>query len=154
MRQIPLSQGKFAIVDDEDYVRINQCKWYFEGHYAIRKINLGNNKWKTFWMHREIMRTPEGMETDHINSDKLDNRKINLRVATRSQNQHNRKKYANNKTGFKGVSVRPDTGKFRAIISLAGRNRRLGQFETAEQAANAYDAAALKIHKDFARLNS
>ena len=59
-----------------------------------------------------------------------------------------------NKTGFKGVSVRPDTGKFRAIISLAGRNRRLGQFETAVQAAEAYDAAAIKLHQDFARLNS
>jgi len=96
------------MVDDEDYEYINRWKWYiFKGtntFYATRTLPRVNGKHLNINMHRVILQTPDGMYVDHINGNGLDNRGVNLRNCTRSQNQHNRGKSRNNTSGYKGVS--------------------------------------------------
>ena len=106
-KEIPLTQGKVALVDAEDYEELSKYKWH-----AIKKKNLSKyyacryqrGGPKTVFMHRMIMTTPNGMQTDHINHNKLDNRKSNLRTVTSSQNGINRKGLqTNNKSGYTGI---------------------------------------------------
>jgi hypothetical protein len=159
-RQIPLTQGKFALVDDEDFERINRFKWCvrsFRGrpHYAARGINRGDGRTETVLMHRVICDAPE---VDHVNGDGLDNRRCNLRPATRSQNQANarpRVVYAGKPatSTFKGVSFDKGTRKWRACIRVERRLRYLGVHESERAAALAYNAAALEHYGEFARLN-
>lgn len=96
MKAIALSKGKVVIVDDEDFEYLNQWKWsYGSGGYAVREQHLGMQDGKklrkTILMHRLITNAPRGMDVDHINDDKLDNQRSNLRVCTRSQNMANKK---------------------------------------------------------------
>ncbi len=99
MKKILLTRGKFAIVDDEDFPFINQWKWWFTTRgYAVRE-----KKRKLIFMHRLINKTPKGFDTDHVNKNKLDNRKDNLRTVTRSQNFMNINPRKNNTSGFRGV---------------------------------------------------
>lgn len=100
-------------------------------------------------MHREIMRTPLGMDTDHIDHDRLHNCKSNLRVCTHRENQGNRKIAINNTSGFKGVSFYRPQKKWKAVIS----DIYLGYFTTPEEAAQAYDKAAIDYYGEFAKLN-
>lgn len=151
MKQIPLSQGKFALVDDADYEWLNQRKWYAhqDGNtwYARR-----NEKQKVITMHRQIANAPTNMQVDHINGDGLDNRRENLRLCANSQNALNRGAQKNNTTGFKGVTL--NRGKYIvAVIGIDGKNRHLGTFRSLEDAARAYDAAAIKLHGEFAKTN-
>lgn len=99
-------------------------------------------------MHREVNRTQKGMQTDHVNGNKLDNRRANLRSATPAQNRANRGKTVRNKTGLKGVGTYRN-GKYRAVLG----KKHLGYFDTPEAAHNAYVEAAKEIHGDFARFN-
>lgn len=92
---------------------------------------------------------PEG-EVDHVNRNKHDNRWENLRECSRAENAKNRSRYKNNSSGFKGVIQRKDTGKYRAQIRVDGLKINLGQFDTPEEAADAYANAAIEFHKDFA----
>jgi hypothetical protein len=133
MKQIPLTQGKFAIVDDEDFDYLNQWKWFFsDGGYAHRNqhIRLGVYKYtcKRIRMHRLINRTPFGLITDHINRDKLDNRKCNLRTVGKSINSINRDKPVNNKSGFKGVYWDTWSKKWRAELKINDKKVTLGRF--------------------------
>jgi len=98
MRTIKLTQGKFAIVDDCDFEWLNQWKWHYSAGYVVSKMGG-----KNIYLHRFILQTPPKMDTDHINHNKLDNRRKNLRVATRSQNKQNTLISRANKSGFKGV---------------------------------------------------
>ena|SRR3990167_578343 len=136
--KIKLTQGKFAIVDYADFLRFARFNWSFHSAgYAFRKI--GN---KNAYMHREIMRPPKGMEVDHINGDKLDNRRENLRVCTHAQNSRNRK----------GINVSFDKRKhkWRAQIGIGMKQKWLGYFATKEAAAKAYRDSANKEHGQFA----
>lgn len=153
MKTIPLTHGKFAIVDDEDFEMLNQHKWCLlgEGGYARRAINIGKNRTSTMLMHRLIMGSVKGEEVDHINMDKLDNRRANLRKATSQQNRCNRPKPRNNKSGYKGV--RWHKGAWEAYIGLNGKFIHLGRFGGINDAALAYQAAAKKLHGEFARWN-
>lgn len=149
MKSIPLTQGKFAIVDDGDYEYLNQFKWWVsDGGYAVRTQWLPSKKIK---MHREIMNTPEDMITDHINGNKLDNRRENLRVCNKSQNAANAKTYNTNKSQARGVSLHKQSGKWRASITVSRKNIHLGLYETVEEASRAYINAANKHFGDFAR---
>ena len=156
MKEIELTQGKVALVDDEDYEYLRQWKWYYgceggknKSGYAVRSIT--NPKRALIFMHRVIMSTPTGMETDHINCNKIDNRKENLRVCTRLQNKKNNPLMKNNKTGYKGVSI--NNNRYKVKISVNKKQIHLGYFDKVEDAAKTYNLAALKYHGKFARLN-
>lgn len=119
MKKIPLSQGKFAIVDDEDFEFLSQWKWHLhKDGYAARTQWLPDTggKKKNFMMHRVLNKTPIGMHTDHINNIRLDNRRKNLRTATRAQNYMNQGKKKNTTSIYKGVSLVRETGKWRSAI--------------------------------------
>jgi hypothetical protein len=104
-------------------------------------------------MHRVIMKTPEEMDTDHINHDQLDNRRENLRICTRSENKRNSVAYKTNTSGFKGVTFSRHTNKWQAQIKVGDLEKYLGYFSKLEAAAHAYDDAAKKYYGDFAKLN-
>lgn len=163
MKQIPLTQNKFAIVDDEDYDFLMQWKWRFQknhkrdGGYAIRSVFFYNEKReedsRTVLMHRLINKTPDDFHTDHINGDGLDNRRENLRTATGSQNKINTKKRPNLTSQYKGVSFVKAESMWRAGIVANYKFHWLGQFKTEKEAALIYNAAAIKYHGEFAILN-
>lgn len=104
-------------------------------------------------MHREIMQTPMELQTDHINGNKLDNRKENLRICTCSENQHNKKIYKNNLSGYKGVYFDKANNCWRALIRINGKKIYLGTFYASKDAAKAYDIAAKKYFGEFAVFN-
>lgn len=134
MKKIKLTQGKYALVDDEWYEYLNQFKWcYYAGGYAARQTQKRRKK-RTIYMHRQIADTPPGLDTDHINGDKLDNRSENLRVISHHDNLRSYMKLdKRNRSGYRGVS-RTRSGKWRARV---GRKVYLGSFETPEDAAKA-----------------
>jgi hypothetical protein len=156
-RLIPLTQEQNAIVDTEDYDWLLQWNWYAmrslgtKSFYAIRNI-VGN--WKThIFLHEAVMGFEFDREIDHQNHDTLDNRKYNLRHCTQQQNIHNRRLQNNNTSGFKGVSWHSLTQMWKGCISLDSKWIHLGMFTTAEEAAHAYDEAAIRLHGEFAHLN-
>lgn len=153
MKQITLSKGKVALVDDEDYERLSSNKWYCSAYgYAVR-TERASEKRITHWMHREVLECPQGMEVDHINGNKLDNRKVNLRICSRKENCKNVSKSKINSSGYKGVSFHKQRNKFRAYITIENKQKWLGYYETALEAAIAYNSAALEYYKEFAKLN-
>jgi hypothetical protein len=157
-KRIPLTCGKFAIVDDEDYDRLSKWKWQYHRGAAHRKQHIarigGKQIVRMIQMHRFINNTPPSMETDHINGDPLDNRKANLRTATPNQNKMNRGKTTRKCTSrFKGVSWNAARGSWRADITLSRKQIHLGHFSDEIAAATAYNAAAKKYHGEFAKLN-
>ena len=126
MKKIKLTQNKYAIVDD-DYEWLNQFKWHFSKGYAARSVGGRKNK-KYVWMHRLINNTPKDLFTDHINRNKLDNRKCNLRSVNKSQNGLNREKPKNNTSGYKGVYWDSYTNKWRGELRIYGKRIRFGRF--------------------------
>ncbi len=153
MKTIELTQEKVAIVDDEDYEHLNQFKWYFHNvGYAARTI-YNNGKQGIVLMHRLINDTLEGLDTDHINHIKLDNRKDNLRTVTRSENQHNRLKNKKGSSIYKGVCWYGALNKWSAYIRVNGNKIHLGYSDNEKDMAIAYNKAAIKYHGGFAMLN-
>lgn len=153
MKKISLTQGKFALVDDEDFPILDKVSWYFNSHgYADRKPRK-----KSLSMHRFLMGDPKGMKIDHINGDGLDNRKANLRICTHQQNLYNSKLSKKNKSGYKGVSWDKVNKKWRATVHVTTGSTtkivQIGRFSNAKLAAQAYDLAARKHYGEFARLN-
>ena len=104
-------------------------------------------------LHRLIINSPLGLHTDHINGDRLDNRRANLRVCTHAENARNRGGDSRNKSGYKGVNSSKNGKRWMAYIRLAGKTTNLGTYDTKEEAARAYDEAALSLHGEFAWLN-
>ncbi len=152
--EIELTQGFVAKVDVEDYDLVSGRNWHAVKRqsglvYAATNISDERGQ-RPLSMHRVLM--PEAERVDHINGDGTDNRRANLRAATHAQNMRNRKKHKNNTSGFKGVS--PMRGKWRAQIRFEGRKHHLGIFDSPEEAAEAYDEAARRLHGEFARTNS
>ncbi len=151
-KQIPLTQDKFTVVDDDVYQWASKHKWCAHRDrgvfYAIRK-ERGN----IVRLHREIMKASDGVHVDHISGDGLDNRRGNLRLCTHAENQRNRGSQSNNTSGFKGVSWNKSSGKWMAKIKVDGKAVHLGYFASKEDAARAYDTAATKYHGEFAKTN-
>lgn len=155
-RFVPLGRGRFAKVDASDFDEISRHTWHVLRRpdritdYAIRRAyDPATQKTSPVLMHRQIVGAARGVQVDHANSDGLDNRRVNLRPCSHSQNVANRP--PRNATGFKGV--RPLRKRFTAEIRVDGRSTHIGVFDTAEEAARAYDAVALRLHGLFARLN-
>ena len=152
VRTIPLTKGLFAIVDDEDYQALSLHKWSATDcgnmTYALREENG-----RRIYMHRTILSPPPGSETDHVNMNGLDNRKCNLRVATRSQNNGNHARRRDSKSPYKGLHWDAVNLRWRATIREGGKAKHLGRFSDPVEAALAYDLAALRVFGEFARPN-
>jgi len=103
MKKIKLSQGKSCLVDDNKYKELNKYKWTYSKGYAIRNVG-GRKNQKCIYMHRLLINTPEGMYTDHIDKNTLNNQVGNLRIVDKSQNMRNSGLSTKNKSGVKGVS--------------------------------------------------
>lgn len=152
MKEIPLSQGKVSLVDDDDYEWLNQWKWTYKTGYAYRN-KYSRNKTEHIYMHSVILKPTNGLMIDHKDRNGLNNQRANLRLCTPSQNCINKKKQCNNKSGFRGVSRYTPEGKWVAQIAVNGRHTRIGFYSTKEAAAVAYDLAAIKYHGEFAVVN-
>ncbi len=157
-RKIRLTEGKCAIVDQQDFYWLNNFDWFAKRNnksfYAVRFDN-DCEKWpKMVSMHRQIMGSPEGLLVDHRNLDGLDNQRSNLRIATNSQNKCNCERDKTNCTSkYRGVSW-DKRGKYWVVyVQSKGKQRRIGKFDDEIEAAKAYDEAARKYHGEFARLN-
>lgn len=152
--EIPLTQGKTAVIDEADLSIVSEFKW----HYARRR-NLEyaatTIKGKTVLMHRMLTNAGEDQDVDHKDSNGLNNTRTNMRVCTHQQNQMGTRKAKGCSSRFKGVCISKERRKkpWSAGIKLNGRSIRLGRFVTEVEAARAYDRAAKKMFGEFARLN-
>ncbi len=155
-KKIPLTQGKFAIVDDKDFDYLNQWKWRISewkgSKYAVREVRI-NKKQHTIRMHRLIMKAILGQEIDHRNHNGLDNRKGNLRFCSHKQNLQNSKKRQNCSSKFKGVCW--DKIQQQWAVRLGPRLGRIwvGRFDSEIEAAKAYDYKAKEVYGEFAYAN-
>ena len=151
---VPLTQGQEAIIDAADVHLVDGWNWraMVQEHaiYAVRGDYSGE-KLKTALMHRLIMDAPDFMHVDHIDSNGIDNRRANMRLATRSQNMRNRGAARHNKAGFKGVFWNNRCLKWHAQIGVNGKVIYLGLHETPEAAHAAYCEASARLHGAFGR---
>ncbi len=152
--EVPLSRGYVAIVDEADAGRVLSHKWSVRPSgrnvYAQRAVQRPDGVWTTQALHTFLT----GYErTDHRNGNGLDNRRSNLRDATREGNSQNRRQRADNTSGYKGVTWHKRIDKWQAKVKADGVSRHVGYYETAEEAARAYDIAARFFHGEYASLN-
>lgn len=153
MKLIPLTQSKFAIVDDCDYEILSKYKWHAsQGKYAVTWSREGNGNRYQIKMHRLILElTDNAFQVDHIDGNGLNNLRSNLRICNGSENLRNRGKQKNNKSGFKGVNFHRQTKKWRSEICIKGKSYHLGLFITPELAHEAYKKSSIELHGEFAR---
>lgn len=158
-REIPLTKGLVALVDDADYELVAQWKWQADVRRGVlrdtayaRRTSAIAGKPVLIYMHRLILAPEPGQILDHANGDGLDNRRCNLRVASTRENSGNSRRPPS-KSGYRGVYQRVAGGVWRAQITDGPKNRTLGCFATAEEAARAYDRAAIDQFGHFAILN-
>lgn len=158
-RIISLSQGKFTTVDAADYDWLSQWKWAahrsrpFGSFYAVRCILLPNGKKHTLKMHRVILGVAQGVKVDHKDGDGLNNTRDNLRPASSRQNSFNMGSHRDSASGYKGVQWRKHANRWCARITANGKEVWLGYFSEIEDAVRAYDAAAKRLHGEFAHPN-
>lgn len=152
VRVIPITQGLLCLIDEKDYALVSKHKWHLSRCngklYAATKILRKETR-----LHKVIMGGNPSQHIDHKNGDGLDNRRDNLRFASRSQNLANSKLQSNNKSGYRGVCWAAKDKRWRATISVDGKGIYLGNFLTREEAAKTYDNAASKYFGNFAKLN-
>jgi hypothetical protein len=159
-RKIPLSQGKFAIVDPADYEHLKSFKWFEKKSkhtfYAYRTQSVKENQicQRNLLMHRLITSAPPDMQVDHINHNGLDNRKANLRVVSSTQNCWNKRKLSGKfSSRYKGVSWNKNYKKWEACLTCNKVKTILGYFDNEIAAARAYDVKAKTLFKEYAVLN-
>lgn len=154
MKEISLTQGKMALVDDSDYEELGQWKWYAmrtashrDRWCAARCVPTGNGRQANIYMHRAILKPASGVFIDHIDGDGLNNQRSNLRLATNQENCRNQRVRRNNTTGYKGVF------KWHNRWGAKIQEYYLGLFNTPEEAATAYNEAANELFGEYARFN-
>jgi hypothetical protein len=140
MKKIKLTQNKYALVDDENFDYLNQWKWFYDSGYAA------NKSLKKTYMHRLIMKSPSGYEIDHIDRNRLNNQKSNLRVVDRSQNSINTGLRTDNKSGMKGVFWRSDKKKWSVYINRYKTRKYLGHFKNLRDAVLVRKNAEIIYH--------
>ncbi|WP_346866645.1 MULTISPECIES: HNH endonuclease [unclassified Clostridium] len=156
MKEIKITQGKTVLVSDEDFQNISQFKWAYSAStgYAVRKGRKILQEPRTVHMHRFIMGASSKVQIDHINGNKLDNRRLNLRIASIQKNAFNRKKPKVICTSkYKGVLKRKNSNRWEARIKFNNKSIHLGRFINEVDAAKAYNRAALYYFGEFARCN-
>jgi len=160
MKKIKLAKNKYALVDDEDFEIVNKYKWQDNGYGYARRTIRTNNKYKTLYMHRFILGIYDTkIQVDHIDRNKLNNQKHNLRLATRNQNMRNTEKHKiingnNTSSKYKGVHWSKKSKKWCAQIKVNGKFIYLGLYKNEKSAALAYNKAAKKHFGEYALLNS
>lgn len=143
MKTISLTQNQVALVDDDDFERLNKFKWTAsKDHHYNRWYALRDSMGRKILMHREIMNTPKGLMTDHINHDGLDNRKCNLRVCTNRENQLNQCRNSG-----KGCYFHKASSKWLAQIMYKGKKVYIGTYLTVQEARNAYENSRKLLNK-------
>lgn len=152
-----LAKGACTIVDDDDYGALSSRKWHLATNgYAIRYAYVGpkngRSNYSPVMMHRAVLNAPKGTTVDHINGNKLDNRKSNLRLCTQEQNCRNSRRRVQTVTGYKGI-YRNSKGRYVARITVSGTCHYIGSSEDPALAAGLYDAAALQFFGEFANTN-
>ena len=153
-KQINLTQGKVAILDDEQFARCGNVKWY-----ALRAYKKGVELWyaargyngSTQYLHRVIMDAPKGITVDHINGNGLDCRKKNMRLCSQKDNRRNSRGHFNRASKYKGVSISHNYFPVKYSATVAGKF--IGLFKTEIEAARAYNKVALEKFGEYARLN-
>lgn len=153
--KIPLTQGLFATVDDSDLEMVSKFRWHAfcpkDGQTSYASAHDPCKAQKKMFMHRLIMDATKGVVVDHINGDGLDNRRINLRVASVAQNAWNVRSKDRPRAGYHGVIIQ--SGKYLGSIMAHGNTLRTAVYDTPEEAAAARDALARLHHGEFATLN-
>lgn len=154
MKEIPLTQGKVALVDDEDYEELSKYKWYaIKGkvtYYAVRNIKAPTKSGQRMIQMHQVITGKLGM--DHADGDGLNNQKYNLRDVVENGNSWNRRPQAKGSSIYKGVSKRRDNA-FIAGIRQYNKRIHLGTFSSEVEAAKAYDVKARELFGEFARTN-
>lgn len=157
MRRVPLTQGYEALVDDADYETVMTVgPWYAlvkpdrQTVYAQRNIQCPDGRRSGQYMHKLLTGWPQ---TDHRNGDGLDNRRVNLRPATGTQNNANSRPRKDNTSGLRGVRWHEQKRRWHAYIRVNGKRHHLGSYDNPETAGRAYDTAARELFGEFARLN-
>lgn len=149
-----LQTGQQVTVDEEDYMRCFSHNWRLDPKgYVCTSIDGGQSY---LFLHNFLLNLPNGSGVDHIDRNKLNNSRSNLRIATNSQQGANRGVFKNNTSGYKGVTIKkPSSGRLRYIarIKVNYNNIELGAYDTAEEAAKVYDKAALHYFGEFACTN-
>lgn len=158
MKQIKLTQGKFALVDDEDFDFLNQWKWSVSkignNFYAMRSKKITKTRKSiTIRMHRLILNVSKGEYVDHIDMNGLNNQRSNIRVCTNAENSRNRTASKNTSSKFKGVSWHKRNKKWCANIKVDRKTYSIGSFTSEIEAAKAYDLKAKELHGEFANFN-
>ena len=154
MKEIPLTKGLITIVDDSDYENLAQFKWYAVGHPGKEYAARYGRKPQHIRLHRELLNAPENTEVDHINGNRLNNRRANLRLATRSENGRNRTKFDYpTHSKYKGVTWHSRDKCWQSTIVVDTRHIHLGYFNTEREAALAYNKAAIQQFGEYANLN-
>lgn len=158
MKRIPLTQGKFAIVDDDMFDYLNQWKWHITRNhsnifYARRNVKV-NNEWTGILMHRQILNLEpsDKRRTDHENHNGFDNRRCNIRICTQSQNIANSRPHKGT-SQYKGVCWFKRVKKWTAYIKCNNKKIHLGYFNNEIDAAKAYDIKAKELFGEFANTN-
>ncbi len=146
-KTILCARGEKVTVDAEDFSILNGYKWSTNNRGYVYGVVNGSR----FAIHRLIVNCPSKKQVDHINGDRLDNRKQNLRICTNSQNHQNKPKTKRNTSGYKGIRFK--RGRWHAHITLNRKQKHLGAFDHKMEAVHAYDAAAKKYFGEFALTN-
>ena len=150
MKYLKLTRGKKAIVDDKDFAFLNQWKWTCSAFgYAYRQQKI-NGKYKFISMHRLILGLEKGELADHINHNRVDNRRVNLRIATDTQNAQNKSKMKNNTSGFIGVYWNKNRQYYQAYIQVNKKHIYLGKFIDPQVAFKSYRKASKQYFGEFA----
>lgn len=156
MKEIHLTKGLIALVDESDFEWISDFKWCASNGAAIRSIGIKvDGKWRSrsILMHREIMQCPESLEVDHIDGNRLNNQRSNLRICTHSDNQKNRRKKCASSSKYRGVSFVPRTNRWLGRVESNGKLVLNHLFRTEIEAAQACNFAYIRHHGQFACLN-
>jgi len=150
MKEIQLVHGNTVRIDDEDFERVSQYKWHYDKHTGYARASV---KAKWTFLHRFILNAKKGEFVDHIDLDKMNCTRANLRICTASENMANQRKPITNTSGYKGVSWNKEKKKFDAQIKIMKKHKHLGRFDDPKEAAKAYNKAAKEYFGEYAFLN-